>query len=148
MKPGYVLIPALFVLLITLIVTSCNKSGSSTKPQLSLESITTTVQPNGEMDAKFKFSKGGTLSNGQFGSIRIRLNQLPATNPSGGDTALTPIPDFSAQSGELTFSLPWSGYLSETAGQNDTVIFKFFVLTADTISSDTLKSPQIVILNP
>jgi hypothetical protein len=148
MKSGYVLIPALFVLLITLIVTSCNKSGSSTKPKLSLESITTTVEPNGEMDAKFKFSKGSSLGNGMFGSIRIRLNQLPPTNPSGGDTILTPIPDFSAQSGEFTLDLPWSGYLSETAGQNDTVIFKFFVLTVDTLSSDTIKSPQIVILNP
>ena len=144
MKPGSLLIP---IVLIVLTVIGCSKN-SGGKPSLSLESINTTVQPNDSMRSMFKFSSGGALGNGSFGSIRIRLNQLPATNPSGGDTILTPIPSFSGSNGEFRYALPWQGYLSETAGQNDTVIFKFWVLTADSVSSDTVTSPKVVILNP
>lgn len=144
MKPGSLLIP---VVLIVLTVIGCKKN-SGGKPTLTLESINTTVQPNDSMRSTFKFTSGGALGNGTFGSIRIRLNQLPATNPSGGDTIGTPIPSFSGSNGEFRYALPWQGYLSETAGQNDTVIFKFFVLTADSVSSDTVTSPQVVILNP
>lgn len=148
MKPRSFLIPALFfVFVITaLVALSCKKS-SSTTPALSLESISSPVQVNDSMRAHFKFTGGGTISNGVFWSIRKRLNQHPATDTSGGDTVSFQLPTFSGNSGEITFSLPWQGYLSETATENDTFVFKFYVESPDsTKTSDTVKSPQIVVL--
>jgi hypothetical protein len=98
------------------------------------------------MRALFKFTSGKALSNGTFWSIRTRINQLPATDSSGQDTIFLQIPSFSASSGEMSFSLPWLGYLAETATQNDTFVFKFFVQTPDSVSSDTITSPQVVVL--
>lgn len=147
MKSGSFLIPAISAVLLTslLIVVSCSKSNSG-KPSLKLTSISTTVQVNDSMRASFKFTSGGALSNGTFYSIRTRTNTLPVTNQAGGDTVSLQIPSFSASSGEMTFSLPWNGYLSETATENDTFVFKFFVQTVDSISSDTVTTPQIVVL--
>lgn len=146
MKPGYFLIPVLLIALaVTFIAVSCKKSGGG-KPTIKLESITTTVQPNDSMVALFKFG-GATASNGMFYSIRIRLNQAPVSNQAGPDTVPNAIPSFTANSGEYRYVLDWDDYLSETANQNDTMVFKFFVLTADSISSDTITSPQIIIVN-
>lgn len=146
MKPGYFLIPVLLIALtVTFIAVSCKKSGGG-KPTIKLESITTTVQPNDSMIAMFKFG-GASASNGYFYSIRVRLNQAPVTNQAGPDTIPNPIPSYNANSGEYRYVLDWGDYLSETANQNDTMVFKFFVLTADSISSDTITSPQIIIVN-
>jgi len=147
MKPGSFLLPVISALLITSIILSCNKNNSG-KPTLTLESISTPVQPNDSMRALFKFSSGGALGGGNFYSIRTRLNQLPPTDSSGMDTIMLPIPAFSGNSGEFRLALPWNGYLSETAGQNDSVTFKFFVQTTGNVSSDTIGSPEIIILNP
>jgi len=148
MNLGSILIPAVLVTLVaaTLIVVSCNKNNSG-KPTLSLESINTTVQVNDSMRVKFKFTGGGQISNGYLWSIRDRINQLQVTNQSGGDTISFQLPSFSANSGEIYFSLPWQGYLNETATENDTFFFKFYVQNADTtMTSDTVNSPQVVVL--
>jgi hypothetical protein len=144
MKPGYFLIPVLLIALtVTFIAVSCSKS-SNGKPTIKLESITTNVQVNDSMIAMFKFG-GATASNGTFYSIRVRLNQAPVTQQVGPDTIPNPIPSFQASTGEYRYVLDWDDYLSETATQNDTMVFKFFVLTADSVSSDTITSPQVVI---
>lgn len=147
MKPGYFLIPVLLIALtVTFVVFSCTKSGSG-NPTLKLESINTTVQPNDSMIAMFKFG-GGSVSNGYFVSIRTRLNQAPLTNQPGPDTLYNPIPSYAASSGEYRYVLDWNDYLSETANQNDTIVFKFYTTNADTLMpSDTVTSPQIIIIN-
>jgi hypothetical protein len=147
MKPGYFLIPVLLIALtVTFIAFSCTKSGSG-KPTLKLESVNTTVQPNDSMIATFKFG-GGSVSNGYFISIRTRLNQAPLTQQPGPDTLYNPIPSYAAGSGEYRYSLPWNGYLSETANQNDTIVFKFFTTNADTTdSSNIITSSKIIIIN-
>ena len=150
MKPASFLIPVVLLALITtLIVVSCSKNNSG-KPTLTLESISTPVAVNDSMRVRFKFTGGNTISNGVFESIRHRLNQLQATNASGNDTVSFSLPSFSCGSGEIYFSLPWQGYLNETATQNDTLTFQFFVQSGtDTTAkstSDTVNSPQVVIL--
>jgi hypothetical protein len=133
--------------LILLLIVSCHKSGSGSKPKLTLESINTTIQVDDSLRALFKFGNGGTLPNGYFYSIRIRLNQAPPSDTAGPDTLGTPIPSFTnTANGEIRYALPWDGYLSETGFQNDTLVFKFFVVTADSVTSDTITSPQIVVL--
>jgi hypothetical protein len=148
MKPSPFLIPAVLLALITttLVVVSCTKNNSG-KPTLSLVSINTTVQANDSLRITFKFTGGATINNGLMWSIRDRINVNPATNLSGGDTVNFQLPSFSGASGQIYLSLPWQGYLNETATENDTFLFKFFVQNADTtMTSDTVNSPQIIVL--
>ncbi|HLZ88333.1 MAG TPA: hypothetical protein VKQ52_13855 [Puia sp.] len=150
MKPGYFLVS---VLLLVLIGIGCSKSNSKSKPKITLESINTVVNHNDSMRAMFKISNASGLSNGTFVAIRNRINQVPfpVTDSAGVDTFPVAIPNFNGSaSGEMRFALPVQGFLSESANlhMNDTLIYKFFVLTTGNVSSDTISSPKIVILNP
>jgi hypothetical protein len=142
------LIPAVLVTLIvtTLVVVSCGKT-SNCKPSISLQSINRTVQAYDSMRVSFKFTCGPAISNGNFWSIRNRTNVNQLTNQSGSDTTEFTLPSFSGNDGQIYFSLPWNGYLNETNNENDTFLFKFFVQNADTtLTSDTVYSPQVVVL--
>ena len=153
MKPGYLLIGIFLGVLV--FGYSCTKGGTAKKPQLSLESITRQVYAVDtlgidSMTAMFKFTNsGGTLGNGTFVSVRTRLNQqpLPAADSVGTDTLYTTIPDFGgASKGEFKYVLYSQGYLSQLTNQNDTFQFKFYALTPDSLSSDTVTSPLLVII--
>ena len=150
MKSGYFLVSVL--LLAVFIIISCGKS-SSGKPKLSLESINQVVGHDDSMRALFKISNAGGLNNGTFIAIRNRVNQtpFPPTDSAGVDTFPVQIPNFNGgSSGEIRFALPAQGFLSESGNlhMNDTLIYQFFVLTTSNVSSDTVTSPKIVILNP
>lgn len=145
MKPGYFLLPILVVLLI---VASCKKSNTGTHPKISLESINTQVKPEDSMVAIFKFDNaGGTLGTGTFYSIRIRLNENQAQNIGGPDTLTNFIPDFGKASlGEFRYVLNWKDYLSTASPWNDTLQFKFYAMTPDSLYTDTIVSPKIIVL--
>jgi hypothetical protein len=153
MKLGHLLIVAFFVVLA---LYACVKSSTSKKAQLSLESITRVVNGNDttglaldSMTAVFKFTNsGGTLGNGTFVSIRTRINQLslPIGDTVGADTLYSTIPDFGGVSkGEFKYVLDAQGYLSQLSTANDTFVFKFYAMTPDSIASDTVTSPPVVI---
>ena len=147
MKPGSFLIPTILIALVltTLVVVSCNKN-SNGKPKLSLVSITPVVGVNDSMIATFKFS-GGSVSGGTFVSIRDRINQSVPANPSI-DTLDNPIPTYSAGSGQYRYALPQNTNALASGGPDpDTLVFKFFTLTPDSISSDTIITSQVIILN-
>jgi hypothetical protein len=148
MKSGSFLIPASLIILTvtTLIVVGCSKN-SSGKPKLSLTSITTTVQLNDSLVATFKFS-GGSVSGGYFYSIRTRLNQQPQLD-STIDTISNPIPIYSATSGEYRYALAQntSAVSSGSPGPPDTLKWQFYTLTADSVSSDTVTSPVVIVIN-
>ena len=152
MKLGYLLIVS-FLAVITLY--ACVKGSTSKKPQLTLESITRQVYTSDtigvdSMTATFKFvNSGGTLGTGYFVSIRMRLNTLPLPSQDtvGTDTLYTPIPDFGgASKGEFKLVLDAQGYLSQNTNYSDTIKFKFYALTPDSLASDTVTSPQVIIL--
>jgi hypothetical protein len=144
MNLTHVLLPVLLVA-----VVSCSKNNNSSKPQLSIESTTTIVPLNGNLVVKFKFNSpsGKIGSSSQFTSIRLRLNQKPPTTVSGADTITKPLPSVpDLTTGEFEYSLPASGYLNTTSGQNDTFRFKFAVIDNVGKSSDTVITPIIVAL--
>lgn len=143
MKSLIILIPAFL-----LVVVSCSKSSSSSKPKITIKSITTVVPVGGSFDAKLNFStSGGNLSGGQFIAIRNRLNQIPLPPNTGGpDTVSVTIPSFPDQNkGEFEYHLEFSA-LHQSDVENDTIVFKFAAISRDKVSSDTIVSPQIVIL--
>jgi hypothetical protein len=147
-KPGTFLIPALLMAFIVtiLLAISCSKSNNG-RPTLKLESVNTTVQVNDSMRTTFKFTDGPAISNGTLAWIRTRLNQAPALYPSGLDTFGYQLPSFSGNSGEIYLSLPWNGYLSTGSPENDTLVFKFWLIDGtDSLTSDTVTTPQIIVL--
>jgi hypothetical protein len=147
MKPASFLIPALLVL----VVVSCSKNNSSSKPSLSIQSMNTTVEPGGILDVKLKFTNGGNLSGANFLAIRVRLNTIPLPSvitPSGSDTVITTIPDFPGQqSGVFDYTMPYQGYLTTGNTTNDTLMFKFAAITNSGVSSDTISSSPVIIVN-
>jgi hypothetical protein len=151
MKPGYFLIP---IILIVIVVVSCSKGSTSKHPQLSIESISSdTVAPGDSVTFMLKFqNSGGTLGNGNFFSVRTRLNQvpIPSQDSIGSDTLMTQIPDFNgAAKGEFKYVL---GHDDLTEGAeidlNDTLIIKFFAVTPNNDTSNIVSSPKVVIINP
>jgi hypothetical protein len=149
MKPGSLLIP---ITIVALVIFGCSKSGSNAKPTFSLTSIEKNPIPhNDSLVAHFKFGDGSRVQNGYFISIRNRLNQTPASDPASTDTLVNPIPDLEgAGKGEFRYALESNGYLSQSTSihQNDTIIMKFFVLSSNGVSSDTISSPKLIVLNP
>jgi hypothetical protein len=147
MKSGHILVSVLSSALIVGI--GCSKSNSRAKPKISLESINTVVKPGDSLRATFKLTNGSGASNGTFYAIRNRLNQtpLPPNDSIGVDTFSNLLPSFSASIANIRFALEHD-FLNPSSqiNQNDTIIYQFFVLTPDSVSSDTIKSPQIVVL--
>jgi hypothetical protein len=127
---------------------SCSKSGSGSKPKLSIASINNPIQADQDLDVDLKFTNGGSLAGGWLVVIRTRVNQIPPINTIGGDTIVAQLPDFSAEKGELEFTQPYQGYLHFDDHINDTLIFKFAVIDANGNSSDTIPSPKIVSISP
>jgi hypothetical protein len=147
MKFAFLLIPAVLILAV-----GCSKSGSGTKPSLSIESFNNPVDSGVALNVNLKFTNGNSLGSGaNFLAIRVRLNVNPILGggvASGGDTILTPVPAFSnVPSGEFVYTMPYL-YLSTGGGQNDTLMFKFAAITSSNVSSDTISTKPIVIINP
>jgi hypothetical protein len=151
MKPGYFLIP---IILIVTVVVSCTKGSTSKHPQLSIESVSTdTVAPGDSVTFMLKFqNSGGSLGNGNFFSVRTRLNQvpIPSQDSIGADTLITQIPDFNgAAKGEFKYTL---GHDDLTEGAeislNDTLVVKFFAVTPNNDTSNVVSTPKLVIINP
>ena len=156
MKRGSFLIPSLLVAAIVtmVIVISCSKTNSG-QLTLSLESISSPVLHNDSCRIRFKFTGGASVSGGSIWLIRHRTNKdtLPVGAGSGGDTVSYGLPTFSRNTGEIYWSLPAQGYLSEGSAiqENDTFYFQFWVqngmdsLGNATVHSDTVISPKVAV---
>lgn len=147
MKLAFLLIPAILIL----VVVSCSKSNSGSKPTISIQSLNNPVDSGQTLTVNLKFTNGSNLSGANFLAIRIRKNVNPILGgnvASGSDTILTPIPTFSSNDqGQFVYTMPY-GYLSTNDGQNDTLVFKFAAITNSNVSSDTISTVPITIINP
>ena len=157
MKRGSFLIPSLLVAAIVMmfIAISCSKSNGG-KPTLTLESISSPVLHNDSCRIKFKFTGGASVSGGSIWLIRHRTNMVAlTTGGSGGDTIDYQLPTFSRDNGEIYWSLPAQGYLSESldSSVNDTFYFQFWVQNGidsagnAIVTSDTVVSPKVVVFS-
>ena len=147
MKPGSFLIP---VFLFLLTIGSCGKTNSNAKPVVKIKSVSASVPVGGQMVANLTFeSDGGSLSQGTFVAIRNRLNQIPIPPASKKpDTLIGPIPEFpDPGKGDFQYVLSWND-VHESDAENDTIVFKFAVVTKDNKKSDTVTSPKIVVIHP
>lgn len=148
MKLSCLLLPGILITM-TVAVLACSKSGNGSKPKISIESLNNPIQQDQSLTVNLKFSNGSKLSKGTFLAIRTRLNQIQPPNPISGDTIAAQIPDFNgAEKGELEFIQPYQGYLHFIDHINDTLVLKFAVIDVNGISSDTISSPKIIVINP
>jgi hypothetical protein len=143
MKRIVILSPVLFLLYV-----SCSKNSYTTKPQISIESINTTIAHDGQLNAMLKFTdKQGDLGGGTFTAIIVSLNQQPPINALI-DTLPETVPSFPNHSlGEFQYTLDASR-LEQHTTQNDTLKMRFCVVDRAGNASDTITSPLIVVLNP
>jgi hypothetical protein len=134
---------------VTLII-SCGKSSYTTKPQITVESITSIVPFGGNLEAKIQYTqKTGDLGDGTLIAIRNRLNVNPprGSGNSSPDSLTYSIPSFpNTKKGEIDFTLEYD-YLNQGHLDNDTIVFKFAVIDAAGNKSDTITSNKIVILS-
>ena len=137
-----------FATLITSIfLASCGK-GLTTKPQISIESITPIIPVGGEFNATLKFTdKQGDLGGGTFSSIIVPTNILPPPNGNNlTSVILDTVPDFPNNSvGEIQVTLPANSFEQQTL-RNDTLVMKFVVIDRGGNISDTVTSKMIVAL--
>ena len=151
MKPGYFLIP---IFLIVIVVVSCSKGSTSKHPQLTLESTSTDSLAEGDsVTFMLKFqNSGGTLGNGNFFSVRVRLNQapIPSQDSVGADTLVSQIPDFNgASKGEFKYVLGHDALDPESnVTINDTLMIKFFAVTPNNDTSNVVTTSKPIIINP
>lgn len=151
MKPGYFLIP---IILIVTAVVSCTKGSTSKHPQLSLESVSTDSLAEGDsITFMLKFqNSGGSLGNGNFFSVRVRLNQvpIPSQDSVGSDTLMTQIPDFNgAAKGEFRYTIGHDDLEPEAnVTINDTLMIKFFAVTPNNDTSNVVTTSKPVIISP
>lgn len=130
---------------------SCKKNNSNSKPSLTIKSINPTVVPvNGTLDIVLDYNAPNeNLGGGYFVAIRNRLNQNPVP-PGGGntDTFSGPIPSFPPHvKGQLEFTNNWQSLHESGNSDPDTIIMKFAAIGTDSVSSDTIQTPKIIILS-
>jgi hypothetical protein len=146
--PFWISVSLIFLSGFTLV--SCSKDKYTTKPQLTIKSINTTIPPGGELTVILQYtSKKGDLGGGYFVAIRERLNQRPLPpGTSNNDTASGPIPAFPNQSkAEFQFTEGWADYLHQSDQEDDTINFRIAAIDKSGNSSDTLTTPTIVVLH-
>lgn len=150
------------LVVITLIVNSCNKSDFSTKPHLSLVSVNTTRLVNDGDNLIFTFNFND--KQGQVDTLFMKRCTLVCSDTSNTnyilkktlDTLLIPAyPSTSYQKGQITFNCVYSGVngtyenlnscidSSSGASKTDTSYFLFCLRDAAGHLSDTVKSPKI-----
>jgi hypothetical protein len=150
MNRALLTIPAFLILLLSLVLFSCSKDKYTTKPQLKLTSINTVVPVNGQLEAKFEYtSKPGDIGGGTMLAIRNRLNQDSVLVGAGNtDTLPSQFPSFpTTPKAEIEYDIDWQSLHEDSNNLNDTIIMKYALIDAAGNSSDTISSPQIVILH-
>lgn len=149
MKRASFWIPASLIFFFGFILVSCSKNKYTTKPQITIKSINTTIPPGGTLTVDIGYtSKSGDIGEGHLVAIRNRLNQdpLPPGTPNP-DTAYEDIPSFPDQpKADIQFTQDWATYLHESDVENDTINFQFAVVDRAGNTSDTITSPKIVVL--
>lgn len=147
----------LLILLAVVIVTGCNKDKLDTVPKLKLKSISNSVVPvNGSVRILLEFAdKEGDLTNSIFVQ-KIRTNKTVV--PTTRDSFSLKMPSFPANSrGEITIDLNYQEILSAInpptipgsnppAKQPDTLLVKLAVRDNAAHVSDTITTPQLVII--
>ncbi len=137
-----------FATLISLIFLASCQKGLTTKPQLTIQSITTVIPVNGEFNATIKFEdKQGDVGGGTFASVIVPTNVLPPPNGTNlTSVILDTVPDFPNNStGQIFVTLPANSFEEQTL-RNDTLIMKFVVTDRAGNRSDTVTSQMIVAL--
>ena len=136
------------LLLMTII--SCGKDTFQSKPQLTLESVSsTTVPPNSGLQIRMRL----TDKEGDFVDT-IWVSKVTTRCPSSNfrDSLLYRIPGDAPRTknfdGEVVMSFTYAFELQPRCTRPDTAVFSFWMKDEKGNISDTVKTPPIIILKP
>jgi hypothetical protein len=148
--------PILFILLL-FVIAACKKNRFQTIPQLKLKSLNTTVVPfNGSLRAIIEFTSKASSVSDTFYIKKIRLNRRVVATVR--DSFYYKVPTYpSTQKGEFQVDLDYQTILSAInppiipgsvppTREPDTLIVKFAVKDKSNNISDTIATPQIVVI--
>ena len=134
-------------------ISACKKDQFTTKPQLKFKSVSPQVlYPNQVIEFQIEYSdKEGDIQNVLY--IEKITANCPASNFSSDYAISTSVPKLSNTKGELDIRYAYGinlGYPSiaepACAAQNDTCVFRFALTDKANNTSDTITSPQIVLI--
>jgi hypothetical protein len=137
-----------FLLLATVLV-ACDKNKLETTPVIEIKNINTTeVLPGQELVITLLYKdKEGDLGGGLITYIRNRLNSKPISDPASNDKADTVqriLPNFpKTTSGDIELKID-NAFMTEDPFENDTMIFKIFVVDAANNVSDTIVTGTVI----
>lgn len=142
---------SLFISIIVLLLTAaagCGDKISGNKPELKLEDVNThEVAKNSLLRFSFSFQSKQAADS-------IYIEKVVPNCPASAFDAFFKVPDYPVSVGKGNMDIFFvNGFLGEyvdlrspLCGTNDTVTFKFVIRDVGGNSSDTITSPQIVIL--
>ena len=143
----------ILIIVLSLVFFSCNKDLSGTSPGLTFKSVNTTVvQPSQEIE--FTLSFGDV--NGNLDSLYIYSVSQTCPKAFSDSASISYFPTFKNQAGTLLVTYlngGGNGFQptindSCASGINDTCYFKFIIKDFSGKISDTVRSPQIVLIKP
>ena len=140
------------LLIIVIIANSCNKDKFTTRPQLTLKSVSSTRLVTGQT---LVFTFDFTQKSGTLDSLYINRNSLWCDTSTYRSSLNYKVPSFTEvnnQTGQLTINFAYNTTSSGAVEINngtcnvraDTSIFKFCLGDKEGHFSDTVKSPKIV----
>jgi hypothetical protein len=136
------------LLLMTII--SCGKDTFQSKPQLTLESVSsTTVPPNSGLQIRMRL----TDKEGDFvDTIWVSKVTTRCPNSNFRDSLLYRIPGDAPRTknfdGEVLISFSYAIELAPRCTRPDTAVFSFWMKDEKGNRSDTVRTPRIIILRP
>ncbi len=138
--------PILISILFFTFLSGCNKDKFTTKPSLKFKSVNTTVLNQGQsliFDLSFTDAEGDLTDT-------IFITKFEPNCAASGFDAAYPIPAFPTgknQKGDAIVTFDYNGVSPKCFPRNDTAVFKFVLKDKAQNVSDTVVSPNIVIIN-
>lgn len=130
-------------------IMACDKNKLETKPTIEIKNINTTeVLPGQQLVITLTYKdKEGDLGNGLITYVRNRLNVKPIPDAQSNDKADTVpriLPDFpKTTTGDIELKID-QAYMSEDPFENDTMVFKIFVVDVAGNTSDTVTTGTVI----
>jgi hypothetical protein len=141
---------SLLIGLVVLFLISCSKDKFQSKPQLTLNSVSSTIVPVG---GGLQINMRLTDQEGDFNDV-IYVQKVTSQCPNSNfvDSLLYRIPGDVPRSnnfdGEVIVTFAYALGLQPQCTMPDTAVFSFWMKDAANNISDTLHTPPIVILRP
>lgn len=139
--------PTLISLFLVVLFAGCKKDNFSTTPSLKFESVNTKEL---QRQQSIRFTLSFTDAEGDLSDTLV-ISKIASncvnSNFINAKYALPPFPSGKNQKGEIVVTYSYNDVSPKCPQKNDTAVFKFVLKDKAQNVSDTISSPQIIIVN-